>query len=164
MKANIKTGMKIIGTILVSFLFLCPAIFTTGKTVSDTVALSPLEEYVVSFKLHDGDPLIISITVTGGSIDLLIYDSENYISEYYVEEFYYDISTSLNTEFDAPWTDTFYLVFYNPDNFNSASFSFTLEHEQEFSSNLYINLGVGAGLLGSIIVLNFVGKKEENVE
>lgn len=161
MMSNKRSVTKVIGVITVFFLLLCPAIFSAGKIVSDTVALSPLEEYVVSFKMHEEDPLIISITITGGSIDLLIYDSENYVTEYYVEEYFYDISTSLNTEFDAPWTDTFYLVFYNPDNFNSASFSFTLEHEQEFSSNLFINLGIGAGLLGSIIVVNFIGKKEE---
>lgn len=163
-REKIASGIIIIGCMLFVFLVFSPTLLAAGKTVTDTVTLSPLEEHVVSFKLHEGDPLTIAISVSSGSIDLLIYDSENYISQYYIEEYFSDITTSFNTEFVPTWTDTFYVVFYNPNTLNSATFSYTLEHEQEFSSNLIINLSIGAGLLGSILIFNFIGKKENIIK
>ena len=144
---------------LFTFLFLNVMELTQSKTISDTITLSPLGEVVESFKMHDDDILDISITVTSGSVDVMIVDSENYPSITYYEEYYSDISSSFNTEFEALWTDNFYIIIYNPDTTNSASLTYTLIHDEEFSSNLIINLSIGAALLGMILVLNFTGKK-----
>jgi len=157
---TILSKITIIGSILfLGFLLSISANASNGKIVSDTITLSPLEQHVVSFKLHEDDTLTISISVTSGEIDLLILDSENYPTIVYYEEYYSGISSTFNTDFEPLWSDTFYVMFENVDVSISATFSFTLESDQEFSTNLIINLSLGAGLLGAIIVVNFTGKK-----
>ncbi|MHA1555704.1 MAG: hypothetical protein ACTSPM_02100 [Candidatus Heimdallarchaeota archaeon] len=156
---TIKARIAMISFLLLNFLLLTTALFTSGKTVSDSIVLTPLGEHAVGFRLHDGDTLTITVVMTYGEIELYILDSENYPSMYYYERAYSDISSTFNTEFTALWTDTFYVLFYNSDTANSASLTFTLESDQDFNANLIINLSLGAGLLGAIIVVNFTGKK-----
>ena len=38
-------------------------------------------------------------------------------------------------------------------------FSFTLEHEAAFNTNLIVNFSIGGAFLGAIVIVNFVGKK-----
>ncbi len=156
---TIKVKIAMIGFLLLNLLLLTTALFTCGKTVSDSIVLSPLGEHAVAFQLHDGDTLSISVTVSSGEIELYILDSENYPSMSYYERYYSGISSTSNIEFSALWTDTFYVLFYNSDTVNSAALSFTLESDQDFNTDLIINLSLGTGLLGTIIVINFTGKK-----
>ncbi len=156
---TIKARIAMNSFLLLNFLLLTTAVFTSGKTVSDSINLTPLGEHAVGFKLHNGDTLTITVVMIYGEIELLILDSENYPSMYYYERSYSDISSTFNTEFSALWTDTFYVLFYNADTVNSASLYFSLESDQDFIANLIINLSIGAGLLGTIIVVNFTGKK-----
>ncbi|NHJ88082.1 MAG: hypothetical protein FK734_21635 [Asgard group archaeon] len=133
-----------------------------AKTVSDTITLSALEEHAVSFKLHEDDALYISGSIFSGTVDLAIYDSENYPDPYYYEEYWYDLYTTFTREFDAGWTDTFYVVFYNPSTTESASLTFTIESETTFMTNVIVNISLGIVFLGTILVVNFVGKKNNN--
>ena len=158
-QSKLLTRITIIGILSLGFLLATSTISSTGKTVTDTITLSPLEQHVVSFKLHEDDTLSISVSVTSGQIDLLILDSENYPTISYYEEYYSGISTTFNTDFEPLWSDTFYVMFENTDVSASATFSYTLESDQVFSTNLIINLSLGAGLLGAILVVNFTGKK-----
>lgn len=135
----------------------------TDAVISDSVTLSPLEEEAVSVKLHDGDSVAFSVTVTSGTIDIFIFDSENYISQIYYERIYYDITSSFSTEFTPTWTDTFYIVFYNPSTTNSATISYTVEAGLEFTTNMIINLAIAGAFLGVILVVNFTGKKNPNI-
>ena len=156
---TIKARIVMISFLLLNVILLITVISASGKTVSDSIVLSPLGEHAVGFKLHDGDTLTITVVMTYGEIELYILDSENYPIMSYYERYYSDISSTFNTEFSALWTDTFYVMFYNSDTVSSASLAFTLESDQDFNTNLIINLSLGAGLLGTIIVLNFTGKK-----
>ena len=156
---TITARIAIISFLLLNFLLLTTALSTSGKTVSDSIVLTPLGEHAVSFKLHDGDTLTITVFMTYGEIELYILDYENYPIMNYYERHYSDIISSFNTEFSALWTDTFYVLFYNADTVNSASLAFTLESDQDFNINLIINLSLGASLLGTIVVVNFTGKK-----
>ena len=90
---------------------------------------------------------------------VFIFDSENFYERYYYEEAWYDLTSTFSREFDAPWTDTFYVAIYNPSTTNSASISYTFEHETTFRTNLIINLCISGGLVGVIVVTNFLGKK-----
>ncbi len=160
MKVNkIKIGLILLTVISLIAYTSCFVLLTNGKTVSDTITLDPLEEHAVSFKLHDDDTLYLSGTVTSGSIDIYIFDSENYPDPYYYEETWYDLTSTFTREFDPTWTDTFYVVLYNPSTTNTANVQFTFEHETEYMINLIINISITGALLGAIIGTNFVGKK-----
>lgn len=156
---KLKYGFTIIGILLLLAYSTCFIILVNGKTVTDTIVLDPLEEYAESFKMHDDDTLYISGEVTSGTVDIYIFDSENYFERYYYEESWDSLTSTFTREFDAMWTDTFYIVIYNPSTTNSASISFTFEHETTFMTNLIINICLSGGLLGAIIVTNFLGKK-----
>ncbi|MBD3191012.1 MAG: hypothetical protein GF308_10230 [Candidatus Heimdallarchaeota archaeon] len=131
----------------------------SGKTVSETVTIQPVSHHVVSFKMRKNDPLEISIQVLSGKIDLYIFNSENYPIPTYYERLFYDIYSTFSTTFDAPYTDTWYLEFWNGDNANTAQITITLEHVQTFLTNTITHLSVGLGFLAVIIVINFIGKK-----
>lgn len=135
----------------------------TNAVISDTVTLVPLEEEAVSVKLHDDDSVAFSVTVTSGTIDIYIFDSENYIERLYYERSYDDITETFSTEFTTTWTDTFYIVFYNPSTTNTATISYTVEAGLEFTTNMIINIAIAGALLGVILVVNFTGKKNPNI-
>ena len=149
------------------FLFLvymfCIKGMLVDAVISDSVTLNPLEEEAVSVRLHDDDTVAFSVTVTSGTIDIYIFDSENYVSRLYYERTYDDITSSFQTEFTALWTDRFYIVFYNPSTTNTASISYTVEAGQEFTTGMIINLAIAGVLLGVILVVNFTGKKKSNI-
>lgn len=155
----LKIGIIILGLFFLCNYGFCFAELTAGKTKSNTITLDPLEEHAESFKLHDDDTLYISGEVTSGTVDMYIFDSENYIERYYYEVSWDGLTSTFSREFDALWTDTFYVVLYNPSTTNSASVSYTYEHNTEYLTNLIINLSVTGVLLGTIIVTNFLGKK-----
>ena len=160
MKTKLRFEKILLGILLVYMVTLIGVVTeTSGKTVSETVTIQPISEYVVSFRMHEDDPLKISIQVSSGGIDLYIFDSENWPVPIYYEDLYYDISSTFSTTFEAPWTDTWYLQFWNGDHSNSAQISLTLEHVQEYLRNTIIHLSIGAAFLGIIIVVNFIGKK-----
>jgi hypothetical protein len=158
-RTKLKIGLALAS---VTFLAAYAACFygqVNGKTVSDTVTLSPLEKHAVSFKMNDADTLYISGDVTSGTVDVFILDSENYPDPYYYEEAWYDLTSTFTREFEPLWSDTFYVVIYNPSTTNPASVSYTFEHDAEFLTGLIINLSVSGALLGAILVTNYLGKK-----
>lgn len=160
MKSNkIKFGLILAGILFLLAYSTCFFVLVKGKTVSDTITLDPLEEHAVSFKMQDDDTLYISGQITSGTVDVFILDSENYHVPYYYEEYWDSLTSTFTREFDALWTDTFYIVIYNPSTTNSASLSYTFEHDTTFMTNLIINISISGGLLGAIIVTNFLGKK-----
>jgi hypothetical protein len=160
MKSNkIKFGLILAGMLFILAYSTCFFVLVNGKTVSDTITLDPLEEHAESFKLHDDDTLYISGQVTSGTVDVFILDSENYPYPYYYEEYWDSLTSTFTREFNPLWTDTFYVVIYNPSTTNSASLSYTFEHDTTFMTNLIINLSISGGLLGAILVTNFLGKK-----
>ncbi|HUT82906.1 MAG TPA: hypothetical protein VMZ29_17050 [Candidatus Bathyarchaeia archaeon] len=159
-----KLGLIFMTFILMSLFIALITPSIKSKTVSDTITLYPLDEHFVSFKLHEGDTLYLTGTVHSGSIDIAIYDSENYPSSYYYEEYWSNIYSSFTRNFDAIWTDTFYVVFYNPDTTVTASLSFTIESETNFMTNTIINISLGAVFLGTVLVLNFSGKKNNQTQ
>lgn len=151
------------GLILI-LMFMCSITsLVTDAVITDTVTLDPLGEEAVSVKMHDDDSVAFSVTVTSGTIDIYIFDSENYVSRYYYERTYDDITSSFSTEFTALWTDTFYIVFYNPSTTNSATISYTVEADQSFRGNMIVNLALAGAFLGIILVVNFTGKKNPNI-
>ena len=158
-KINYKSGFLFACIILSLFYLSSFYLLIDGKIITNTVTLDPLEEHVVAVKLHDDDTLYISGDVTSGTIDLGIFDSENYPNPSYYEQYYYDLTSTFTREFNPLWTDTFYLEFYNPSTTNPATVSYTLEHETTFSTNLIINISIATSFLGVIVVLNFTGKK-----
>jgi hypothetical protein len=158
-----KIWFNFIG-IIIFLLFVCSATITvTNAVISDSTILDPLEEEAVSVKLHEWDTVEFSVTVTDGTIDIYIFDSENYESRVYYERTFYDITSSFQTEFTATWTDKFYIVFYNPSTTNTASISYSVEAGLEFTTNMIINLVIAGVLLGVILVVNFTGKKNPNI-
>ncbi len=156
---NLTFSLLLVGIILLLTYATSCFVFINGKTVTDTVTLSPLEEHAVSFKMHTDDILYISGNVISGTIDLMIYESAYYPDGSYVEEVWYDLTSTFTREFDADWTETFYIVFYNPSTTDSASVSFTLEHDTAFNTNLIVNFSIGGVFLGAIVIVNFIGKK-----
>lgn len=158
-----KLWFNFMGLIL-SLVFMCSITsLVTDAVISDTVTLDPLEEEAIPVKLHDDDSVAFSVTVTSGTINIYIFDSENFVSRYYYERSYDDITSSFSTEFSALWSDTFYIVFYNPSTTNSAKISYTVEADQVFRGNLIVNLALAGALLGVILVVNFTGKKNPNI-
>ena len=135
----------------------------TGVVISDTVNLGPLGEEVIPLKMHDDDTAAISITMSSGQIYVEIYESDEAISRNYYEEEWGPVSTIFSTEFEPLWSDTFYIVLYNADTTNSASFSYSIDHDQSFRSNMIINLAIAGALLGVILIVNFTGKKNPNI-
>jgi hypothetical protein len=131
--------------------------------ITDSTILDPQEEVAVSVKLFEWDTVEFSVSVSSGSIDIYIFDSENYASRLYYERTFYDITSSFQTEFTATWTDTFYIVFYNPSTTNTASISYTVEAGMEFTTQMIVNIAIAGVLLGVILVVNFTGKKNPNI-
>lgn len=155
---NVETIL--LGILLLYFIAILGTISeASGKAVSETVTIQPISNHVVSFKMREDDPLKISVQVLSGKIDLYIFDSENYPIPTYYERLFYDIYSTLSTTFDAPYTDTWYLEFWNGDHDNTAQIAITLEHVQTFLTNTIVHLSIGVGFLGIILVVNFIGKK-----
>ena len=69
---TIKARIVMISFLLLNVILLITVISTSGKTVSDSIVLSPLGEHAVGFKLHDGDTLTITVVMTYGEIELYI--------------------------------------------------------------------------------------------
>lgn len=150
--------------LIIFLVFMCSITsLVTDAEITNTVTLNPLGEEAVSVKMHDDDSVAFSVTVTSGTIDIYIFDSENYVSRYYYERTYDDITSSFSTEFTALWSDTFYIVFYNPSTTNSATITYTVEADQSFSGNMIVNLAIAGAFLGIILVVNFTGKKNPNI-
>ena len=158
-----KLYFNFMGLIFFLVIMVSTTSLVTNAVISDTVTLIPLEEEAVSVKLHDDDSVAFSVTVTSGTIDVYIFESEQYISRIYYERSYDDITSFFSTEFEALWSDTFYIVFYNPSTTNSATISYTVEAGLEFTTNMIINLAIAGALLGVILVVNFTGKKNPNI-
>ena len=135
----------------------------SGVVITDTVTLNPLGEEVISLKMNEDDTAAISITMSSGQIYVEIYESDAYPSKNYYEEEWGPVSTTFSTEFEPLWSDTFYIVLYNADTTNSASFSYTIDHDQNFRGNMIINLAIAGAFLGVILVVNFTGKKNPNI-
>ena len=159
---NIKFGLSLASIILLLAYATSCFVFINGKTVSGNITLDPLEDRVFSFKMHEDDVLYISGEVTSGSISILIFESAAYPDGSYYEEYWYDLTSSFTREFDAGWTDTFYIVFENPSYDNSATVTFTLEHDTAFNTNLIINLSISGTFLVAIAVVNFIGKNQNS--
>jgi hypothetical protein len=138
-------------------------LMTSGVIITDTITLSPLEDEVVSVKIHDDDEATISVQMSSGEIYVEIYESAAYPSMSYYEESWGPVSSSLNAYFEPLWTDTYYIVFYNANTMNSASFTYTIDHEAAFQTNLIINLVIAGVILGIILVANFTGKKDKSI-
>ena len=158
-----KLCLNIMGLILFLVFMFSITGMVTGVVISDTVTLGPLGEEVIPLKMHDDDTAAISITMSSGQIYVEIYESDAYPSKNYYEEEWGPVSTTFSTEFEPLWSDTFYIVLYNADTTNSASFSYTIDHDQNFRGNMIINLAVAGAFLGVILVVNFTGKKNPNV-
>ncbi|NHJ31696.1 MAG: emp24/gp25L/p24 family protein [Asgard group archaeon] len=164
MKIKTKTiWLNFMGLIFLFIIMFIAKGMIIDAVISDSVTLSPLEEEAVSVRLHDGDTVEFSVTVTSGTIDIYIFDSENYVDRIYYEKTFDDITSSFQTEFTALWTDKFFIVFYNPSATNSASISYTVEAGLEFTTNMIVNLVIAGVLLGVILVVNFTGKKNPNI-
>lgn len=158
-----KFWLNIMGLILFLVFMFSITGMVTGVVISDTVTLSPLGDEVIPLKMHDDDTAAISITMSSGQIYIEIYESDAYPSMNYYEEEWGPVSTTFSTEFEPLWSDTFYIVLYNADTTNSASFSYTIDHDQSFRSNMIINLAIAGAFLGIILVVNFTGKKNPNI-
>ncbi|NPE09230.1 MAG: hypothetical protein GNW80_13170 [Asgard group archaeon] len=158
-----RIWLNFIGLMLFPVLMFSITGMVAGVVISDTVTLGPLGEEVIQLKMHDDDTAAISITMTSGQIYVEIYESEYFDSRIYVEEDWGPVISTFSTEFEPLWSDTFYIVLYNADTMNSASFSYTIDHDQAFQSNMIINLAIAGALLGVILVVNFTGKKNPNI-
>lgn len=158
-----KLWLNFMGLIIFLVLMFSITILVTGVEISDTVTLNPLGEEVIPLKMHDDDTVAISITMSSGQIYVEIYESDAYPSKNYYEEEWGPVTTIFSTEFEPLGSDTFYIVLYNADTTNSASFSYTIDHDQSFRSNMIINLAIAGAFLGVILVVNFTGKKNPNI-
>jgi hypothetical protein len=158
-----KLWFNYMGLILLLMFIVNITISVSGVVISDTITLSPLEEEIIPLKIHDGDEVLISVVMSSGEIYVEIYESAAYPSLSYYEEDWGPVSTTLSAYFEPTWTDTFYIVFYNANTMSSASFTYTINHDQAFQTNLIINLAIAGGLLGVILVVNFTGKKNPNI-
>ncbi|NHJ48983.1 MAG: hypothetical protein FK733_14450 [Asgard group archaeon] len=156
---KLKFGITLAGLLLIFAYTTCFIILTDGRTVSDTITLSPTESHVESFKMNKKDTLYLEGSITSGTVDVYIFDSENYPIPSYYERYWDGLTSTFTREFDPIWSDTFYIEIYNPSTTNSASLSFTFEHETTFMTNLIINISISGALLGAILVTNFIGKK-----
>jgi hypothetical protein len=156
---KLKFGLTLVGLLLLIAYTTCFFITANGKTVSDTITLNPTESHIEGFKMNKKDTLYIDGSITSGTVDVFIFDSENYPIPYHYERAWYDLTSTFSREFDPIWSDTFYIEIYNPSTTNSASLSFTFEHDTTFLTNLIINLSISGALLGAILVTNFLGKK-----
>lgn len=158
-----KLWFNIMGLILLLVLMLNITTLVSGVVISDTVTLSPLEDEIIPLKIHDNDEVLISVEMSSGEIYVEIYESAAYPSMSYYEEDWGPVSSILSAYFEPTWTDTFYIVFYNANTMSSASFTYSIDHDQAFLSNLIINLVIAGVLLGIILVANFTGKKNPNI-
>ena len=87
----------------------------------DSVNLSPQQEKVYIFDIHDGDTLTFTISVSSGQLTVILWESSQYFkSGGYYEDYWSDVTSGVYEEFTPWWTDTFYLEISNPSTISLA--------------------------------------------
>ena len=155
-----KIWFNIVGLLLFLVMMISISSLVSGVVISDTVTLNPLGEEVIPLKMHENDEALLAVDMTSGEIYIELYESAAYPSFDYYEDYWGPVTSTFSTWLEPTWSDTYYIRFYNADNSNGASFTYTIDHDQSFLiNNVIINLAIAGTLLGAILVLNFTGKK-----
>jgi hypothetical protein len=144
--------MLFLGTILMLGLF-----SQISFALADSIYITIGNYHAISYTMAAGDNLDITGSVSdSNTVDIYIFDQEHYHEfstqayTYGREELYLDQST-ISITFEAPYADTWYVVFWN-DNAPIVHVTFTATH-QTISFSFYFLLFSGIALCGMVMVM-----------
>lgn len=153
-----KSVLIYLGLMIFFIPFMCQLVTVRADPPlsASNVTLSQNEMLIWIFTTGPDDTIEINIQVHQGSVDIIIYEEEYYLTSY--EEAYWDVYYSRNIEFDA-WADTFYVTIYSIQS-EDAVISYTIKHIATTLNNAIITVVSGLIFLAIIIVVDRIGGKK----
>ena len=155
-----KSVLIYLGLMIFFIPFMCQLVTVRADPPlsASNVTLSQNEMLIWIFTTGPDDTIEINIQVHQGSVDIIIYEEEYYLTSY--EEAYWDVYYSRNIEFDA-WADTFYVTIYSIQS-EDAVISYTIKHIATTLNNAIITVVSGLIFLAIIIVVDRIGGKKRS--
>lgn len=161
MAKRVKIKLVCLWILLFIVLFLNLLTLATGESISKTVTIIEGGDYVYEeFDMFSQDILDIEIKVIKGEIDLVFHDKEQFDKFIhkkgnYYEEYVRGITGTKEYEFEAPYSDTWYVVFWSSS--VNTEIKYTITHESPTMKHAIVTIISGFALLGVILIVNFIG-------